>query len=287
MCPICGIEPETTFHIMWNCPSARDVWSVGNAKFQKNVYAGPDFLQVVDGMLRKCSGVEFQQFVGVARRIWHRRNEFVHGGSFIHPSYVLKQALQLSEDFNNLLMTSQESSTPVCSGMLKWQPPPSGWYKVNWDAGIDRRHGRLGLGALIRDSQGNLVAAKSLSHSGLLDPTSAKALAALMAIKLCKAWGFHNLKMESDAKVLVDAVNSTEVDDSSKGHLVADIKLCLVGLQAWKLVYIPCKINWAAHALASLAMTENLDSEWGYVPPDCIGGILEADRIGSVSSDLF
>jgi hypothetical protein len=25
ICPICGVEEETCFHILWDCPSARDV----------------------------------------------------------------------------------------------------------------------------------------------------------------------------------------------------------------------------------------------------------------------
>ena len=38
-------------------------------------------------MLGKCDMVEFAQFVSIARRIWLRRREVVHGGPFMHPQH--------------------------------------------------------------------------------------------------------------------------------------------------------------------------------------------------------
>lgn len=36
--PICGLEAETTFHILWQCPSAMDVWCEGLRIFQKRSF---------------------------------------------------------------------------------------------------------------------------------------------------------------------------------------------------------------------------------------------------------
>jgi hypothetical protein len=66
------------------------------------VFAGPDFLRVVEGMFSKCDITEFQQFVGVARRIWLWRNGVVHGGLFLHPNTIFKQALMAMEEFKKV-----------------------------------------------------------------------------------------------------------------------------------------------------------------------------------------
>jgi hypothetical protein len=29
LCPICGLEEETAVHILWECPTAQDVWCMG------------------------------------------------------------------------------------------------------------------------------------------------------------------------------------------------------------------------------------------------------------------
>jgi hypothetical protein len=44
LCPICALEEETCFHILWSCPSARDVWSGNTKKFHKKFVCWPNFL---------------------------------------------------------------------------------------------------------------------------------------------------------------------------------------------------------------------------------------------------
>lgn len=89
LCPICGREVETGFHILCQCPSAMDVWGMGSRTLQKSKFAGPNFIQVVEGVFAKCSFEDVRTFVGLARRIWLRRNEVVHGGAFTPPSVLL------------------------------------------------------------------------------------------------------------------------------------------------------------------------------------------------------
>jgi hypothetical protein len=49
-------------------------------------------------MLEKCEQEEFQTFVCVARRIWLRRNEFLHEGSS-HPNRVLSHAVAALQEY--------------------------------------------------------------------------------------------------------------------------------------------------------------------------------------------
>jgi hypothetical protein len=41
----------------------------------------------------------------------------------------------------------------------RWSPPSTGWLKCNWDAALHKEGKRMGVGVLIRDAQGNVVAA--------------------------------------------------------------------------------------------------------------------------------
>lgn len=99
LCPICGLDDETAHHILWQCPSARDVWCAGTKKLQKSSYFGLEFLQLVEAVFEKCSMEEIIQFVGIARRIWLRHNEVVHGGAFLHPSILVQRTYKAIEDF--------------------------------------------------------------------------------------------------------------------------------------------------------------------------------------------
>jgi hypothetical protein len=91
MCPIYGLEEETVFHILWQCPSAMDVWSEGVRKFHKSAHRGPNFLQVVEDMFSIYDEEEMRLFAGLARRIWLRRNESIHGGLFSSPKEIFFQ----------------------------------------------------------------------------------------------------------------------------------------------------------------------------------------------------
>ncbi|XP_059450901.1 uncharacterized protein LOC132181678 [Corylus avellana] len=110
-CPICGLEVETVFHILWRCPSAMDVWGEGDRKFQKSSLNGPQFVQVVERMFQVCNLDEMRLFVGLARRIWLRRNEVIHGGSFASPKELLIRTRGALLDFQ------QANETPVVPGI--------------------------------------------------------------------------------------------------------------------------------------------------------------------------
>ena len=84
---------ETTLHILWTCSSAMDAWSVGPRRFQKK--HSMDFtkfvqLVVVDDVLDHCEQEEINFFVGVAKRLWLRRNDVVFNGILLHPTLIVQ-----------------------------------------------------------------------------------------------------------------------------------------------------------------------------------------------------
>jgi hypothetical protein len=62
--------------------------------------------------------------------------------------------------------------------------PACGWAKVNVDAAIDKGAGRMGVGIILRDHEGNFIAAKSAMQMGLWDSASAEALTAYFGVLL-------------------------------------------------------------------------------------------------------
>jgi hypothetical protein len=87
-----------------------DVWSLGNTKLQKSCFIGPGFIQVIQGVFKKCNQDELVQFVGLVRRIWLRRNEVVHGGVFSHPRTILQQTTNSIQEY---AMAQGKGDTPT------------------------------------------------------------------------------------------------------------------------------------------------------------------------------
>ncbi|XP_059454979.1 uncharacterized protein LOC132185192 [Corylus avellana] len=268
-CPICAREPEMLFHTLWMCPAARDVWSEGGACFQKSSFAGPEFLQVVEGMISRCDRLEFIQFVGIARRLWLRRNDFIHSGLFTHPMVLFKQALQVTELFQTLTARRQTDWVSMAeSSNTAWTAPLPSWFKANWDAGVDIKQGRVGSGAVLRDHQGKMWAARSQTRHGFLDPSVAEALGALLAVQLCMEMGIQQVQLEGDAKNVIMVVNSEASDESSKGQLPTDIRSSLRAISAWEMRYVRRGENKVAHAFARLAVNEDVQMVWFYNTPE-------------------
>lgn len=102
LCSICNLEIETTYHILWGCPSASDVWGVSSRGFQKSIFPGPDFINVAEGMHKKFDGDEFCLFAEIAWRIWFRRNTWIHEGIFLHPDAIVSEANTAVQEFQRI-----------------------------------------------------------------------------------------------------------------------------------------------------------------------------------------
>jgi hypothetical protein len=82
-CHFCEIVGESLSHILWNCPSAMDIWGACENTFQKSPCSGFEFLQVVEEMVSRCNSQNFEFFVVYLRKFWLKRNTVVHGGEFL------------------------------------------------------------------------------------------------------------------------------------------------------------------------------------------------------------
>ena len=70
-----------------------------------------------------------------------------------------------------------------------WTAPPKGWIKANWDANLDVQKDQTGLGVVLRDHIGKLIAGQSQTKEGAPEPSSAEALGAYGAVYFCKELG--------------------------------------------------------------------------------------------------
>ncbi|XP_059451054.1 uncharacterized protein LOC132181841 [Corylus avellana] len=275
-CLICELEDETVVHILWNCPSAADVWGARERVFQKSSLCGRTFFQLAEEMFARCDREEIIQFAGLARRIWLRRNEVVHGGQFTSPAEVIRATLSAILEYNaanvvgGILSNTQRS--------IRWEAPPVGWILANWDASINKQQGWWGMGMILRDSRGRMIAAKSSFRLGVLDPTVAEAIAALEAIWFCNRLGYDWIQFVGDAKVVVQAVLSDETDWSPTGHIIEAIKTEIRSFSHWQMLYVQREANHIAHVLAREASKQCMENEWFNDPPDCIKDLLVLEQ---------
>jgi hypothetical protein len=137
LCPICGREQETTLHILWECSSAMDVWSVGPKSFQKKHTLGfTKFSQLVEDMLDHGEQGDISMFVGIARRLWYRRNDVVFNGSMMHPLTMVQHSRAAMEEYAQANEFRAIATVIPQTLVSNWCAPDTGWLKLNWDASL-------------------------------------------------------------------------------------------------------------------------------------------------------
>jgi ribonuclease HI len=278
-CPICGLEEETVLHIIWSYPSSRDVWGGGPIKLQKCGGTGICFPSVFGAILGKCNAEEIKLFVVLARRIWLRRNSVIHGECFTHPSQLLRDAQNSLEDFwfANRKAHIEDPLAMTVSG-IHWKPPQRNVVKINWDAGLNLREGRVGLGFIVRDSQGTCLAARSMSIDIQADAPVAEAMAAANAVLFCKELGFSNVLFEGDALQVIKAIEVEDPCLRNYGHIIDCIRREINSLENGRFIHVKREANNAAHTPAKLATTHvTLSTRKGDVPPS-IGDIVRREK---------
>jgi hypothetical protein len=152
---------------------------------------GISFLEMMSVFFSQFTAAEMELLVILVRRIWLRRNTFMFEGIFTPRKIVVSSAIEAHQEYKLCHQKMQpvvEVLAPI--PVRKWQPPPVGVVKVNWDAAVNRREGCVGVGIVARDCEGMFLGAKSLFCSINADPTVAEAMAVTHAVIFCQEVGF-------------------------------------------------------------------------------------------------
>jgi hypothetical protein len=102
VCVLCNQEIESTRHVLWDCPTAQDVWCACDRIFQKSSFEGSGFREIWEALIMRCNQEELAFSAILARNIWFRRNSFVHGGVFSHPNKLVRDAEVSLHEFSHV-----------------------------------------------------------------------------------------------------------------------------------------------------------------------------------------
>ena len=105
----------------------------------------------------------------------------------------------------------------------------------------------MGVGVLIRDEQGNVIASLSKHVMALFDPVSIEALAALCAVKFCKEVGIQDFILKGDSLLVVKAFQDPNSKWLRYGQMIEDAMIVLGHFWNWKIQHIKSEANEAAH----------------------------------------
>ncbi|KAL0011169.1 hypothetical protein SO802_006277 [Lithocarpus litseifolius] len=251
-CPICLRESENTIHAIWECVAVQDIWAGSCGKLQKRCSGVADVMQLMECLCDRLTREELELFWVQAWLAWNQRNRVVFGGNLMD----LRSLNNRAEVYLTYYRQAQEQLTVTrtehqCS--KTWQPPPSSTYKLNFDAAIFADMDRTRVGVIIRNEQGQVMAAMTATGPKVSSSEEAELLACRRSMEFAVDAGFTKLIIEGDNVNVMQAISSPRINCSLLGYVVDDIRH-LVHCLEWARISITRRGgNKVAHALAQHA----------------------------------
>lgn len=140
---ICGVE-ETKIYVLWEYPTANDVWCVKTNPLSKWTILSQDFRSLWMEIVKKLSQKDRKLCAIICRNIWLRRNSFVFDGKFESSYIIMIRAISQLGDFQEAQLKATKSHTkqPEACDIKKWQPLKA---QANWDAALNSQSITTGL----------------------------------------------------------------------------------------------------------------------------------------------
>jgi hypothetical protein len=267
-CIFCG-RSEDISHSMLLCQFARTVWRevkrVVPLKLERKAFASNknwlfDFLGRASDLQATTLTVGFWH-------IWEARNEARNSDVKPDPCRTRRKILAYIDLIKqNLFKPVSEHRCASISAATTWTPPPPDTVLVSSDAAIFKEAGCRGAGVILRDHHGAFVVGCRQHVVGLSSPELAEAVALRRAVQLARDEGMDKVIFETDCLSLVQRLNSSTMDRSAVGMLVAEIKASGRGFMSISFRHVKRVFNQAAHLLAKSSLDVNSSCVFFSVP---------------------
>lgn len=230
-------------------------------------------------LMRKLDGEDLMMPMVLLRLIWLRKNAFVFDREFTPPGSLVLEAQRVVREYTSAVSSLDELQVSPLGQPMSWLPPPFGSIKINWAACLSLAKKRTGIGVLIRNDKGELVAAQAKFLLSLLKLPLAVAWGAWYAVKLGSDIGASHVHLEGDKMEMVAALRKNGPCDSSYEHLIEDAKIWIQSLPQAANHHVRREANVAATCLAKLASFLCLDNVWMENFPPMTRNVLFAKKV--------
>ena len=143
-----------------------------------------------------------------------------------------------------------------------WQPPSPDVYKLNFDAAVFSGLERTGIGAIIRNDKGEVMAAMFAIGPSAENSEEVELLACRRSLEFAVDVGFTSLIIEGDNVNIIQAISSSLPSHSMLVYVVDDICHLIHGLHWARPNQIRRGGNTVAHVLAQYARNLDEDLFW-------------------------
>ena len=194
----------------------------------------------------------FPLFAVTAWSVWHHRNKFRLQSATVPLDRVVDFAENYLQNFTDRF-GQQGLLVKNAATAASWCPLYENQVKINFDGALFGDLDSAGIGVVIRNSEGRVLAAFS---EKILKPQSAKLVEILdvqRAVLFSAEMGLFNSVFEGDSSNVIKSLQDRNVAHSLGGHILKDILSYQNSFHSCSFSHIGRQGNAVAHALAQRA----------------------------------
>ena len=119
----------------------------------------------------------------------------------------------------------------------KWEPPPSGWFKLNFDGAARGNPGIAGIGCIVNDDGGKWIG----KLASPIPPTTnnmAELEAVHKGIQICISLGVTKVIIEGDSQIILNALRKRETPNWSLNAKLKEVLLLFNSFEEYRFDHI-------------------------------------------------
>ncbi|XP_042974604.1 uncharacterized protein LOC122306236 [Carya illinoinensis] len=277
---MCEAEEETIMHVLWECPAANNLWGNDESCVKKWVRSESNFMSLWEKLMDRLAKNQLEEMTILLRKVWLRRNDWIFEKIMACPKNSFSATKAALHEFRDsqVALTQRGAVQKTNTEMVRWEKPERGYVKVNWDASMDLKGKRMGIGIMIRDEQGETMVTVCDQKPNMVEAAVAESLALRKAAEICSELNIQRAIFEGNAKVVILVVNGDEDACFNFSPIVEDIRFYLSNRPNWSIQFVPKANNMVAHSLAKKAIVMEEERVWIEEVPDFIVGVLNSDK---------
>ena len=167
---------------------------------------------------------------------------------------IAAMARVLIAEFAQSITTPLFPRVTATPPQTRWRPPHLGLVKINCDGATFKEQNKSGVGVVIRDGNGLVLASLAKQIPQLYTALEVEAMAAATALSFASQLGFHSGILESDSQLLVSALIENHTYLSTDGLLLDDIRFYASFFNQLLYSHVKREGNKVAHRLAKHAL---------------------------------
>lgn len=254
LCDECGEVFKSFGHLFWSCPRAQLVWSCSKLPSSLRTSQFHSFFDLLWFllMIESFDEEKVALVVTIAWPLWSNRNLVRHGGTRKTPEALVQWASHYLIEYV-AAMDSNAVKPEIVN--VTWTPPSPSVLKINVDGALSKPSSFAGIGVVIQDDAGRLVATLCKHFHVPLGPIEVEAKVFEVGLQLAWDLGFQNVVLEGDSLVMVCALCGLSNPPSSVDSLCLGMQLISSEFHSINVSHVWRQGNKPAHLLAKFALS--------------------------------